>query len=207
MRKGSNKRSLAVAFNEESNEGKSNEGKSNEGKASQGKASQGQSNEGKSNKGQSNEGKSNEGKSNEGKSNEGKSNKGKSNEGKASQGKASQENIIKKILDTKNKTGKTIKRQFENIFTNLSQYSLLLSKDIRSFMDNISSGLVSLNEYPDNINKLIAELTKIISVLNGNTTNNALQDKLDKHYKSTKDSVKKKLIDLLKQLNELNKFT
>ena len=126
----------------------------------------------------------------------------------ASQGQANEEIIIKTVLGTPNKTGKTIEKQFEHIFTELAQYNDLLSKNTRDFMGSASSGLVSLSVYSTNIEKLIDELNKIISVLNGNNTNKKLNKKLKQkltEYNLTKSTVITKLTKCKDELTKLNK--
>ncbi len=135
---------------------------------------------------------------------------GQASQGQASQGQANQgqeqkmeANIIKKILDTPNKSGKTIEKQFELIFTELGQYSSLLSQDTRNFISFTSSGFVSLSNYSKYINKLIEELQDIISVSNGIKKNNKLEEKISK-LPLTKSAVITKLNKCKDELTKLN---
>ena len=128
-------------------------------------------------------------------------------QGQANKGQANEEIIIKTVLGTPNKSGRTIEKQLESIFTNFGQYTELLSKDSRVFMESASSGFVSLSNYSTNIAKLIAELNNIISVLNGKTktSSKTLKEKLTK-YNSTKNAVITKLNKCKDELTKLNDF-
>jgi hypothetical protein len=163
------------------------------------------------NQGQANQGQANQGQANQGQASQGQANQGQASQGHSNQGQANEEiiiktvlgTLIKTVLGTLNKTGKTIEKQFENIFTELGNYSELLSKNIREFMLSASSGFVSLSDYSINIEKIIAELEKIISVSNGMIKNSKLQQKLTK-YNSTKSAVITKLSNCKDELTKLN---
>ena len=136
---------------------------------------------------------------------QGQSNQGQASQGQSSQGQANDEIIIKTVLGTPNKSGRTIEKQFESIFTELQQYNNLLSKDIRIFMDLASSGFGNLIDYTTNTVKLITELNNIIDAFNSKTTNKRLQQKLTK-YSSTKNAVITKLSKCKDELTKLNDF-